>query len=308
MNSLITDDATRPTGSAADQGAAAADPVRPLDWRRLKGTASAVAMTASLIAALGQAFGTVVAGWLADHATAALVGLLAACLLGSGVLDAVGRLIWAGVVDRAEGGLRTDLLTATMRQPVEALTEQAVGEILDRVDDDTHELGNLSREIFWRLAQTVFAVPALYVVAGVSWWPAWVLFPIAAVLTFVLIRGPLREIGLRKVLEEAAWTDHAAALEEAVAGRDDLRTSLGQAHAIRRLATLSALIHRRFADVVILEGRTVRRSGLMLHCLLVATVIIGVGMVSSGGMSVSELVTVFLAATLFVGQVDQASR
>ena len=52
--------------------------------------------------------------------------------------------------------------------------------------------------------------------------------PLVGVATFVVMRPFLVEIARRKVLEEASWTDHAAALEEGIAGRDDLRTSLGQ--------------------------------------------------------------------------------
>ena len=45
-----------------------------------------------------------------------------------------------------------------------------------------------------------------------------------------------------------AWTDHAAAMEEGVAARDDLRTSLGQAYLLRRCTELAAPVHARFAE------------------------------------------------------------
>src|SRR6185312_7599510 len=98
------------------------------------------ALVACAIAAVGTSLGTLVAGHLAEHATAELVGLLAACVVGAAVLDTAARTLWAGVVDRAEGALRADLLDAALHQPLPTLTEQAVGEVLDRVDDDTHEV------------------------------------------------------------------------------------------------------------------------------------------------------------------------
>jgi len=51
------------------------------------------------------------------------------------------------------------------------------------------------------------------------------------------------DIARLKVLEEIAWTDHAAAMEEGVAARDDVRSSLGQAYVVRRCAELSAAVH-----------------------------------------------------------------
>src|SRR5690625_120831 len=121
------------------------DPTRRVDWRRLRRPATAVALLGSLAAALGQTFGTVVAGWIAADPTAGLVGLLALCVVGAALADTAGRIVWSTVVDRAEGTLRQDLLTAALYQPLAVLSEQAVGEILDRVDDDTHEVGTLMR-------------------------------------------------------------------------------------------------------------------------------------------------------------------
>ena len=163
--------------------------------------------------------------------------------------------MWVGLSDRAEGVLRDDLLDAALAQPVATLSEQAAGEILDRVDDDTHEVGNLMRWQVWMFARTAFSVIPMWVVAGVTWWPAWLLFPLLALVTGLAVRPLLGEISRRKVIEEMAWTDHASALEEGIAGRDDLRTSLGQAHMVQRLATITARVHARFADVLVLESR-----------------------------------------------------
>ena len=52
-----------------------------------------------------------------------------------------------------------------------------------------------------------------------------------------------------------AWTDHAAAMEEGVAARDDLRTSLGQPYVLRRCTELAGQVHARFATVVRTRGR-----------------------------------------------------
>ncbi|MGV7904494.1 hypothetical protein PJN93_32265, partial [Mycobacterium kansasii] len=79
-----------------------------------------------------------------------------------------------------------------------------------------------------------------------------------------------------------AWTDQAAALEEGIAGRDDLRTSLGQSHVIARLAGLSAVIHSRFLAVIQVESRLARRAGVLLHALLAAIAVAGVALAIDG--------------------------
>ena len=232
---------------AANAAQPAPDPARTVRLDRLRGAVLWWSLTAAAIAALAQTAGTVVAGRLAENATGLLVTVLALCVIGSALLDTAGRAAWAGLVDRAEGQLRADLLDAALHQPLAVLSEQAVGEVLDRVDDDTHELGTLLRRMIWDLVRTLLRVGPMWVVAGLTWWPAWLLFPLVGIGTVLIVRPLTAEIAKRKLAEEIAWTDHAAAMEEGVAARDDLRSSLGQAYLVRRCAELSSVVHKRVA-------------------------------------------------------------
>ncbi|MDQ6522564.1 ABC transporter ATP-binding protein [Nocardioides sp. LHD-245] len=291
-----------------DRATVSGDPARRVDWRRLRTPAAGFAVGAVALAALGQALGTVVAGRIADHPTQALVAWLAAFVVGAAVVDTAGRVVWAGQVDRAEGRLRGDLLSAALQQPLAHLTEQAVGEVLDRVDDDTHEVGTLLRQQIWMAMRTGFASVPMWLVAGFTWWPAFLLFPLVGVVTVWVMRPALVEIARRKVIEEAAWTDHAAALEEGVAGRDDLRTSLGQPFAVRRLTRLSADVHEKFRRVLMIEARLAIKVGLLLHGLLAAIALSGVALVSGDHLGVARLVTLFLVTTIFVGQINNLAH
>ncbi|PUB29901.1 ABC-type multidrug transport system fused ATPase/permease subunit [Promicromonospora sp. AC04] len=293
-----------PEASPRSASVLAKDPARRLDWRRLRGPAAVVALLALTAGAVGQALGTAAAGQLAANATVAGLLLLAACVVGGALFDGFGQVVWASVVDRAEGKLRSDLLSAALRQPIATLSEQAVGEVLDRVDDDTHAAGRLVRRQLWGAGRTVVGVVPMWIIAGITWWPAWVLFPLLGGIVILLTRPLLGEIARLKVIEEVAWTDHAAAFEEAVAARNDLRTSLGQAFAVRRVAQLSATVHRKFKDVVRVEERLLRRAGLVLYALLAGTVVVCAVLASGGSLSVDQLVTLFLVTALFVGQMD----
>jgi ABC-type multidrug transport system fused ATPase/permease subunit len=284
------------------------DSSRRVDLARLRNPVTWWSLAAAAIAAVGQTAGTVVAGRIAEHPTGMLVTLLAVSVVGAALLDTVGRAAFAAVIDRAEGRLRADLVRAALHQPLAVLTEQAVGEVLDRVDDDTHELGNLMRRMVWDLARTLFRSVPMWVVAGVTWWPAWFLFPIVGALTLYVVRPLTAEMARRKVAEEIAWTDHAALMEEGIAARDDLRSSLGQAYLVRRLAELSAVVHRRMVACCQTEATIGRRAGSLLHGLLAATALAGTFLVTRGDLSTASLVTLFLVTTAFVGQLDQIAR
>ncbi|HRW19452.1 MAG TPA: ABC transporter ATP-binding protein [Dermatophilaceae bacterium] len=279
-----------------------------VSWRRLRGPAALIALTALVLGSFAQALGSLVAGWLAERPTAALVWWLAACLVGGALLDTAGKFVWAGVSDRAEGALRDDVLHAALSQPLAELSEQAVGEVLDRVDDDTREVGALVRWQIWQALRAVTGALPMWVIAGLTWWPAWLLFPLFVGVAWLAMRSLLPTIATLKVREEAAWTDHAAALEEGIAGRDDLRTSLGQAFAIGRLARLSSVVHERFRAVVLVERRILLRAVLLLNALLAGVAILGVAMAVGGGVSVAQLVTLFLVTSSFVGVVGHVAQ
>lgn len=284
------------------------DPRRRLGWNRVRGPLMAWALAAATVSAVGETAGTVVAGRLAEHPTTVLVELLALALVGGAVMDTVGRTLWSSVSDRAEGQLRADLLSAALDQPLAVLSETAVGEVLDRIDDDTHELGVTVRLELWDLARTLLRAVPMYVVAGITFWPSFVLFPLVGLVLVVVVRPLAREVTVRKIAEEIAWTDHAAALEEGIAARDDLRASLGQSYLVRRVAELSAVVHERVAATCKTATSLSRRTGLLLHGLLAATAVAGVALVSAGQLSTAALVTLFLVTSAFVGQIDQVAR
>jgi ABC-type multidrug transport system fused ATPase/permease subunit len=262
----------------------------------------------SLVGAVAASLGSMVAGRLAEQATSTLVVLLALCVVGGAVIDTVAKTIWATVCDRAEGRLRADLLDAAMAQPLSELSEQAVGEVLDRIDDDTWEVGQLMRWGVWQAVRTLLASGPLWVVASLAWWPAAFLFPLTGFATYWVVRRLLPQVAERKVVEEAAWTDHAASTEEGVAARDDLRTALGQAYVLRRNAQLAARVHAALDKVLRVEARITRRSGGLLHGALAAVAVVGTALVLAGDLSTARLVTLFLVTTMFVGGVDMLAR
>lgn len=306
---MTATDLTAHTSAAHTDPSPAPPPGRvPVDWHRVRRPLTMFCLGLALVGAVASSLGTVAAGRLADAPTSALVATLALCVVGGAAVDTAARTIWGVVVDRAEGQLRADLIDAAMAQPLSELSEQAVGEVLDRIDDDTWEVGQLMRWGVWMAIRTVLSSGPLWLVASLTWWPSAFLFPLCGVAVWFFIRRLLPQIAERKVLEEAAWTDHAASTEEGIAARDDIRTSLGQPHVLRRNAELAAEIHRRLRRVLAVEVSVTRRSGGLLHGVLAATGLLGIALVLHGDLSTARLVTLFLVTTMFVGQVDMLAR
>ncbi|GIG29618.1 ATP-binding cassette domain-containing protein [Cellulomonas marina] len=281
--------------------------LHPSPWRRLAGPTTTLAVLAAAVAAAAETVGTVVAGRLAEGPTAAALTVLAV-LVGSAVLlDTAGRTAFAGVIARAEGGLRRDLLAAALRQPLPVLDEQAVGEVLDRVDDDPRQLGALARRTGWEVGRACLRAVLAWVVAGLTWAPAWVVFPLVAAAALAVARPLTRVVAGRKVAEEVAWSAHSAQLEEAVAARDDVRSSLGQPHVVRQYAQRASEVLTRVRSVSSASALVAGLTGTVLHALVAALAIGGVALVARGRLGVAELVTLWLLVTSFVGQLGRVA-
>ncbi|MDQ1680284.1 MAG: ATP-binding cassette, subfamily bacterial, partial [Frankiaceae bacterium] len=322
------------TGSPADDRDGSADPVErpasapghalgsapsptlgsaplPLTWRRLQRPAAALALGIAVSAAALESLGAVIAGRLAGPAAAvtwAAIGFLALTLIGSAACDTVARTIASDVVAGAEGSLRGDLLHAALSQSLPALQEQAVGELIDRIDDDVTQVGRLSRRTGWEMGRSALRSVAAWLVAGFAWPAAWLVFPVVGFLVFLAARPLAPLIARRKLAEEVAWSDHAAQLEEAVAGRDDIRSSLGQAHVVRQYARRARTVLDRTAATATVSATVMRRCGLVLHGMLAAIVVAGVALVSDGHLDRPTLVTLWLLTATFVGSVNQVAH
>ncbi|MFD5821354.1 ATP-binding cassette domain-containing protein [Nesterenkonia xinjiangensis] len=278
---------------------------RRISWRRLASPLSGLAVMILAVAMVAQSLATVVSGRLADGPTLHGVVMLGVLIVGAAVVQVAAQVSWAHVIDRAAGTLRRDLLAAAFAQPLSVLSEQAVGEVLDRIDDDTNAINNLMREQWWGMMATALGAVPLWIVAGLMWWPAGIIMPVLVAATLLMVRPLFAVIAHRKVINEQSWTDHAAAFEEVVSARDDLRTSGGQAFAMRRVTAFAAEIHRTFRRMIVKEADLILRSQTALQAMFAGIVIAGVALVTTGGIELPQLITLVLATTLLIGRVGE---
>lgn len=269
---------------------------------------AAVAVPVALLAAGASSYAAVVTGRMAADPARDTLIVLAAASAAVIVLDAVTWLVVQRAVARAEADLRSDLAAAALGQPLPALEEQAVGELLDRVNGDPERLTRAISGIGITLGQAAISLVVGWVAAGLVWWPAWVAFPLVATLVLVFARRsarPLRELSRRS---SEVGSDHLAQLEEAVAARDDLRTAHGQRYVLRRYAELAARQIRLREEWSVAFSRVRLRTELPLDALVGAVLVGGVWAVTGGTLDVARLVTLWLLVTGFVGRVDVLGR
>jgi ATP-binding cassette, subfamily B, bacterial len=146
-----------------------------------------------------------------------------------------------------------------------------------------------------------------WVVAGLTWPAAWFALPLVGLAAFGCAKPLARVVAQRKQAEEVAWSDHTAQLEEAVAGRDDVRSSLGQPHVIRQYALRGQELVNRVRARSNTSALVMLRTGLVLHLLLAVLAIAGVALVSTDRLSVAEPLTLWLLATAFIGQLSRVA-
>lgn len=282
--------------------------LRRTSWRRRALRVAAVAVPAAVLAAGASSYAAVVTGRMAADPARDTLIVLAAVSAAVIVLDAVTWLVVQRAVARAEATLRVDLAAAALSQPLPALEEQAVGELLDRVNGDPERLTRAISGIGITLGQAAISLVVGWVTAGLVWWPAWIAFPLVAAVVLVFARRaarPLRDLSRRS---SEAGSDHMAQLEEAIAARDDLRTAHGQRYVLRRYAELAARQIRLREEWSVVFSRVRLRTELPLDALVGAVLVGGVWAVTGGALDVARLVTLWLLVTGFVGRVDVLGR
>jgi ATP-binding cassette subfamily B protein len=285
---VTTPASSRPLGSLRGAGAA--------DWR----LAAAVAM--ALLVAVADALFAAVSGQLAQHPSAALVLALATLAFAQVSSDACGSILLSYSLGRTERRVRGRLVRAVVGQPLTVLEKQPVGELLDRVDADPADLTMMIRRVGWLTLTLALSAMAAWIVAGLTWWPAWVLFPLVGGTALILTRRLAPTVARLRVDEQTEWSAHAAQMEESLAASDDLRTSLGQAYVLRRYAEQASIVLSRVARTSAAAAAMSRRTALVVSVAMAGLVVVGAYLILTGSWHVAALVTLWMLVSGFVAQ------
>ncbi|NLU80006.1 ABC transporter ATP-binding protein [Micromonospora sp. HNM0581] len=261
-----------------------------------------------LLGGVGQAATAALAGPVLLHRSVGFFTLLSVALVVSVVSDLVVSLVMAGVTADWSADLRRRLCRVALGQPVPALETTPVGEMLDRIDGDVYDVASGVRGPGVRLAQALAVGLLSTLVALTVWWPAGVGMLLLCVLLAVTLRRPAGRIAPARMHEEAAWSDLAAVMEEAIHGQDDVRTSLARPYVLRLYARRAAEVLRRGLRVWQMSAQVNTVAAGMSRVGVAMVVLGGVWALSTGRVDAARMTAIWLLALSLGMTVEHVSR
>ncbi|WNM40571.1 ABC transporter ATP-binding protein [Micromonospora halotolerans] len=268
----------------------------------------AVVLLLILLAAGGQAAASALAGPVLVHRSSGWFTALAVALVAAVVSDLLIGLLMAGLTADWSADVRRRLCRVALGQDLPTLETTPVGELLDRIDNDVYQVAAEMRNTGVRLVQGVAVCLLATVSALVVWWPAGVGMILLTALLGVALRGPTARIAPARMVEEEAWSDLAAVMEEAVHGQDDVRTSLARPYVLRLYARRAAEVIARGGRVFRLSARVTALAAGGVRVGIAAVVLAGAWALATGRVDAARLTAIWLLALAFGATVEHIAR
>ncbi|MFG3300244.1 ATP-binding cassette domain-containing protein [Micromonospora chersina] len=279
--------------------------------RDLRATAPrrmAVVLLLILLGAGGQAAASALAGPVLVHRSVGWFTALALALVAAVVSDLLIGLLMAGLTADWSADVRRRLCRVALGQDLPTLETTPVGELLDRIDNDVYQVAAEMRNTGVRLVQGVAVCLLATVSALVVWWPAGVGMILLTALLGVSLRRPTARIAPARMVEEEAWSDLAAVMEEAVHGQDDVRTSLARPYVLRLYARRAAEVISRGGRVFRLSARVTALAAGGVRVGIAAVVLAGAWALATGRVDAARLTAIWLLALAFGATVEHIAR
>ncbi|MFG3581646.1 ATP-binding cassette domain-containing protein [Micromonospora chersina] len=279
--------------------------------RDLRATAPrrmAVVLLLILLGAGGQAAASALAGPVLVHRSFGWFTALAVALVAAVISDLLIGLLMAGLTADWSADVRRRLCRVALGQDLPTLETTPVGELLDRIDNDVYQVAAEMRNTGVRLVQGVAVCLLATVSALVVWWPAGVGMILLTALLGVALRRPTARIAPARMVEEEAWSDLAAVMEEAVHGQDDVRTSLARPYVLRLYARRAAEVISRGGRVFRLSARVTALAAGGVRVGIAAVVLAGAWALATGRVDAARLTAIWLLALAFGATVEHIAR
>jgi ABC-type multidrug transport system fused ATPase/permease subunit len=261
-----------------------------------------------VLGAGGQAAASALAGPVLVHRSVGWFVALAVALVAAVLSDLVIGLLMAGLTADWSADVRRRLCRVALGQDLPTLETTPVGELLDRIDNDVYQVAAEMRNTGVRLAWGIAVCLLATVSALIVWWPAGVGMIVLTALLAVLLRRPTARIAPARVVEEEAWSDLAAVMEEAVHGQDDVRTSLARPYVLRLFARRAAAVIARGDRVFRLSARVTALAAGGVRLGIVGVVLAGAWALGTGRVDGARLTAVWLLALAFGATVEHIAR
>ncbi|NES28466.1 ATP-binding cassette domain-containing protein [Micromonospora terminaliae] len=261
-----------------------------------------------ILGAGGQAAASALAGPVLVHRSSGWFAALAVALVAAVVTDLLIGLLMAGLTADWSADVRRRLCRVALGQDLPTLETTPVGELLDRIDNDVYQVAAEMRNTGVRLVQGVAVCLLATISALAVWWPAGVGMILLTALLGVALRRPTARIAPARMVEEEAWSDLAAVMEEAVHGQDDVRTSLARPYVLRLYAQRAAEVISRGGRVFRLSARVTALAAGGVRVGIAAVVLSGAWALATGRVDAARLTAIWLLALAFGATVEHIAR
>ncbi len=268
----------------------------------------AVVLLFIVLGSAGQAAASALAGPVLVHRSVGWFAALAAALVAAVVTDLLIGLLMARLTADWSAGVRRRLCRVALGQDLPTLETTPVGELLDRIDNDVYQVAAEMRNTGVRLVQGAAVCLLATVSALFVWWPAGVGMILLAALLGVVLRRPTARIAPARMVEEEAWSDLAAVMEEAVHGQDDVRTSLARPYVLRLYARRAAAVISRGGRVFRLSARVTALASGGIRLGIVGVVLAGAWALATGRVDAARLTAIWLLVIAFGATVEHIAR
>ncbi|SCG36626.1 ATP-binding cassette domain-containing protein [Micromonospora inositola] len=268
----------------------------------------AVVVLLILLGAGGQAAASALAGPVLVHRSSGWFAALAVALVAAVLTDLAVGLLMAGLTADWSADVRRRLCRVALGQDLPTLETTPVGELLDRIDNDVYQVAAEMRNTGVRLVQGLAVCLLATASALIVWWPAGVGMIVLTALLGVLLRRPTARIAPARMIEEEAWSDLAAVMEEAVHGQDDVRTSLARPYVLRLYAGRAAEVIARGGRVFRLSARVTALAAGAVRVGIAAVVLGGAWALAADRIDGARLTAIWLLALAFGATVEHIAR
>ncbi len=234
--------------------------------------------------------------------------MLACAVLVATLTEVAISLVLARLITDWAAAVRARLCQAAFGQDLPTLETTPVGELLDRVDNDVHQVGSELRRSGLRLLQAVAIGISSVLTAFIVWWPAGLGMSALTVLLVLALRRTSRRIPPARMVEEGAWSDLTAVVEEAVHGQDDVRTNLARPYVLKLYAERAAEVLRRGRAVWKLTAKVNGTAVVLVRVGVASVVVVGVHALTTGQVDGARLTAIWLLGAGFGMTVESISR
>jgi ABC-type multidrug transport system fused ATPase/permease subunit len=245
-------------------------------------------------AAAGEALEILVVIAVAYIGVAVLAQVLAVVVSRAGTI-----LAWR-VTDR----MRSDVATHVLSLDYAWLSRHSPGELIERVDGDITGISEYYSQVVLQVVAAGIMLAGVLVLVTAQDWRAGLIFLVYSAVALVVIRRTRDHAVPATTAHREASAELFGAIEERLAGLEDVRANGGGNHAMRRFHEVSAAAYRARARAEWRAAEVGTASYATFAAGTVLSLLVGVTLYDAGAVSIGTVFLLFQSVQLVRGSLE----